>query len=125
MPRRKTKSHELTRSILDGLRTGAVVEYDQAVGSLGVARYFLQIAFDFIVITRDRKKTLIVDVLPLSLSFVANKCWTNDKNIFKMFLVFRLEKCQEVVRLTAARHPYDDHVERCVQVHFFFQKKCC
>ena len=112
MPCRKTKSHQLTRSVFNGLRARAIIEYDQAACSFGVARYFFQIAFDFIMITRDRKKTLIVNKFPFSVSFVVNKCWKNDKNIFKMFFVFRLEKCQEVIRLTATRHSYDNHVER-------------
>ena len=32
------------------------------------------------------------------------------------------EKFQEVKHLTTTRHPYDNHVERCVQVHFFLKK---
>ena len=75
------------------------------------------------MVARDRKKTLIVDVLPFSVGSVVNECWTNDKNIFKVFFVFRLKKFQEVIRLTATRHSYDDHVERRFQVHFFYFKK--
>ena len=78
---------------------------------------------DFIVITRDRDEVLIIDVLPSLVSLVVNKGRTKEKNIFKVFFVFRLEKLQEVIRFSRTSHSEYNYVERCIQVHFYFQNK--
>ena len=85
VPRGKTEFDQFARSVFHGLRTRAIVQNDQAVRLPCVTRHFPQVSLDFVVVASDRKKALVVDVLPFLVGSVVSKSGANDKNIFKVF----------------------------------------